>query len=525
MTRLLSLRLSIAPEQCASLRRHPLFRQADAACRSQETLIYYDTPVAALAERGVRLALRRQGGGWVQIVTTRPAKWPGMMELRMWQSPYMNRFEFDSIDDPAVRDWLSRPKLIRRLRPVSECSFRRSAWTLQPGADVRLRAKLDRGWIVAAGRREELSELMLEIESGAVTDLYDLALALAARTPLFPEALSRPERGQRLYANQPRKPVKAGAVQLDSDVQPVAAFRLIALDCLAQMHANFEGATGTGDPEYVHQMRVATRRLRAAMRMFKPVLPVTFVDVAIPPLHELMAVLGRTRDLDVLLAEIVVPVADALPGEPRLSNLLAVVTERLYQARRGAVAFLGRPDYARLHLTAGRLLNAPPFLDAPEFAAQVPGEAVSGSQANTLAAFAERRLRRLLKSTRAFAAQARHDDPATLHALRICIKRLRYGIEFFGDLAPGRSGSRIVKRLATLQEELGQLNDLANAGEILMACAGQDRELREAVTLIGGWHGKRHAELLAAIPSQLEQVAGLKIPRFADTGRAASADF
>ena len=516
MTRLLSLRLGITPEQTAVLRRHSLFRQANAAIRSQETLIYYDTPAANLERRGVRLALRRQGGGWVQIVTTRPARWPGMMELRLWQSPYLNRFEFDGIDDAAVRDWLRQPKLIRRLRPVSECSFRRAAWTLQPTADVDIHAKLDRGWIIAAGRREELSELMLEIERGAVTDLYDVALALGLRTPLFPEALSRPERGRRLFVNAPRLPVKAGSVNLEPELRPAAAFRLVALDCLAQMHANHEGAVGTNDPEYVHQMRVATRRLRAAMRLFNPVLPNEFVEAVMPSLRELMAVLGRTRDLDVLLDEIVTPVAEAMPGEPRLANLMAVVTERLYQARRAAVAFLGRPDYARLHLTAGRLLSAPPFLDAPDYVAEAAVNADAAPAAeDSLVVFAERRLRRLLKATRAYAESARSDDPPTLHALRISIKRLRYGFEFFGTLAPKRSGAIIAKRLAGLQEELGQLNDLANAGQILMVCAGQDTALREAVTLIGGWHGKRHAELLAAIPDQLAQVGGLKIPRFA----------
>lgn len=516
MTRLTTLRLGVAPEQCAALRRHPALRQAGAPVRSQETLIDYDTPTLELANRGVRLALRRQGDGWVQAVASRPTQSPGMTDFRLWKSPYLNRFEFDSVDDLAVRDWLSHPKRMRQLRPVSECSFRRVAWVLQPSADVRLHAQLDRGWIIAAGRREELSELVLEIEQGKVTHAYQLALTLAARIPLLPEALSRPERGRRLYANLPRQPVKAGAVNLDAGLQPVAAFRRIALDCLAQMHANFDGAITTGEPEYVHQMRVATRRLRAAMRMFKPVLPGTFVDTLILPLHELMAVLGRTRDLDVLIAEIVTPVAEALPGEPRLSNLLAVVTERLYQARRAAVAFLGHPSYARLQLTAGRLLNEPPFVEVPEPVAEAQGNAIDHCQASSLVAFAERRLRRLLKATRAYAGRARSDDPATLHALRISIKRLRYGIEFFGGLAPKRSGQRIVKRLAILQEELGQLNDLANAGEILMACAGQDRELREAVTLIGGWHGKRHAELLTAIPRQLEQVAGLTIPRFAD---------
>jgi CHAD domain-containing protein len=48
--------------------------------------------------------------------------------------------------------------------------------------------------------------------------------------------------------------------------------------------------------------------------------------------------------------------------------------------------------------------------------------------------------------------------------LRIGIKRLRYAVEFFGPMIPGKSGVIVVKRLAGLQDELGQLNDLASAG-------------------------------------------------------------
>jgi adenylate cyclase len=97
--------------------------------------------------------------------------------------------------------------------------------------------------------------------------------------------------------------------------------------------------------------------------------------------------------------------------------------------------------------------------------------------------------------------------------LRIGIKRLRYAIEFFGPMIPGKSGATAIKRLAGLQDELGQLNDLASAGTLLMVCAGRDPLLREAVTLVGGWHGRRHAALLDDVPNQLQRVRGLNLPR------------
>jgi CHAD domain-containing protein len=68
-------------------------------------------------------------------------------------------------------------------------------------------------------------------------------------------------------------------------------------------------------------------------------------------------------------------------------------------------------------------------------------------------------------------------------------------------------------QLASLQDTLGQINDLANAGELLMDCAADDPRLREAVTLIGGWHGPRHQKLLAEIPVGLKHLGRLRLPR------------
>ena len=123
-------------------------------------------------------------------------------------------------------------------------------------------------------------------------------------------------------------------------------------------------------------------------------------------------------------------------------------------------------------------------------------------------------MRRLQRKVRRLTAAASIDDPLTLHALRIAIKRLRYALEFLAPIMRGKSHRRSVDKLAALQDALGQINDLANAGRLLMECAGEDARLREAVTLVGGWHGPRYAELLATVRADLAQLHRLRLPRF-----------
>jgi len=164
---------------------------------------------------------------------------------------------------------------------------------------------------------------------------------------------------------------------------------------------------------------------------------------------------------------------------------------------------LRQPGYSQLLLTAGSLLQRAPFIEPPG----------ADNQAPSLLQFADRRLHRLLKKILELADAARVDYPPSLHQLRIGIKRLRYAIEFFGPMMPSKSGAAAIKRLAGLQHELGQLNDLASAGTLLMVCAGHNLHLREAVTLVGGWHGTRYAALLDDIPNKLERIRDLNLPR------------
>jgi adenylate cyclase len=499
----IALKLAVAEDRHAALQRHP--RLVSATTREQQNLVsvYYDTGRLALRRAGILLRLRRQDASWVQTIKRHDDSDGGLTIRPEWQAPYLNHFDFSHIDDVKLRDWLQHEKIASRIASVFETKFRRTSWLIEPAHGVRILAKLDRGWIASDGRREPLSELELQLLSGSVGNVYEIALDLARNQALPPLLLSKAERGYRLFRKTPPRPVRATEVDVSEIRTPLTAFRHIALDCLAHLQLNYSGAVHSDDPEYVHQMRVATRRLRASLRMFRPELPAGLEDALTPSLRELMRSLGQARDLDVLVTEIVTPVARAIPDEPRLTDLASAITNRQYAARNSIRQMLKQPGYGRLLLNAGQLLHQAPFIDAP----------TPDDDANTLAQFADRRLRRLLKRIHELAESARVDYPPSLHELRIAIKRLRYAIEFFGAIIPGKSGVTVIKRLAGLQEELGQLNDLASAGNLLMVCAGREQHLREAVTLVGGWHGQRHAALLAAIPDQLECARGLKLPK------------
>lgn len=508
MSQQITIKLAVAEGRHSAVIRHAALLKAIDRTQQHLVSIYYDTRRLDLLHHGVRLRLRKNGPAWEQTVSCQESPHAELSRRPEWHTSYLNHFHFEDIDDAGLRQWLQRSKIFGHLSAIFETNFRRTLWRLEPEQGTRILVKLDRGWIASAGRREAISELKLQLECGPAEALYALATQLSQRQALPLLLLSKAERGYRLFLNTSSHPVKSGNVAINPNDTPLAAFRQIALDCLAHLQLNHAGAIHSDDAEYVHQMRVATRRLRAAMRMFRPVLPADFAEHQVPPLRALMATLGQARDLDVLMSEIVDPVARALPEEPRLTDLASAITNRRYAARAHIRTVLQKPDYGQLLLNASSRLHSAPFIAPP----------ANGQQTASLLEFADRRLQRLLKRVLELADAARIDHPPSLHELRIAIKRLRYAIEFFGPMIPGKSGVRIIRRLAGLQEELGQLNDLASAGTLLMACAGSDSHLREAVTLIGGWHGPRHAALLGDIPNKLKRIRKLKLPRL---GKAA----
>lgn len=509
-----TLKLSLCESDYSRLLRHRLFRQTQVASREAIVSIHYDTRTLQLAQRSIELSLCRSGSSWIQTVRYAENSVDAESLMTEWTKAYHNHFDFSGVENAKLAAWLCQRKISSRITPIFESNLRRTTWQLCPRPGVVVQARIDRGTLVSSGRRESFIDVDLHLVDGCREDLFAVASQLAAHVALTPQLRDKAERGCRLFLNHKQMPVKAESFTLPADVAPLHAFQHIAFSCLRQLHENHAGSVKNSDPEYVHQMRVATRRLRAAIQIFKPLLPLPFIEQIIPPLRDLMRNLGRVRDLDVLTSEVVNPVAATLPDEPSIVALSAVITDRLYQARTDVAKILLAPGYGGMQLQAAEILSRAPFAAA----LIKPNEPVIAEdwvdeEQLELTKFAQARLKNLFDKLLTSAAEVRIEIPPTLHRMRICIKRLRYAMEFFRPMLPKKRGGKVLAALAGAQEKLGQLNDLSVAGDVLMACVAKDRHLHRAVSLVGAWHAQRYADLLAEVVTDIRKIQQLKLPR------------
>ncbi|MDY0013584.1 MAG: CHAD domain-containing protein [Rhodocyclaceae bacterium] len=487
----IELKLALPPRAVAALGRHPLFAGAPAV-GPRQTLIntYFDTPDLLLKGQRIALRTRRQGRHWLQTVKGGGDYAGGLSHRPEWEHPYHGQFDFSPVDAPALRALLEHQA--PRLTPLFTTHFRRETRRHAPRPGVEILLMLDQGRVEAAGRHARLCELELELVQGGVADLFELAQALAADLPLAPEDLSKAQRGYQLFLDQPLQPMKALPSRIAATDEPLAAFRSLALDCVRQWQANANAAATSPDPELIHQIRVALRRLRSLLRLMAPCLPPGFVAEWAPRLAAEATRLGDARDLDVLLTTILAPVEGASTPPAGLPRLRQQAETHRQQAHRQARTALVQGLHGRAILAFMAALHA------------LPPTPADGLPLDTLA---RQRLAQLARRARKRAKVARREPrPERLHALRIALKRMRYGMEFFLPLLPAKATERFLARLATAQDQLGYLNDLTQAQRHFQAWSGPRVELREAAGFVAGWHAPQVSHLSARLPRRIARL-------------------
>jgi adenylate cyclase len=496
MTVEIELKLALPEESQRILARHPLLRAAGRPSRKRLVNLYFDTPALDLHSRGIALRLRKQGHQWLQTVKCAGTVSGGLSERPEWEQPCVDgRFDFGAIDDENVRRVLERALRRGQLARVFETEFERRTWRIQTHPGEALLLMADHGSVKANARIETISEIELELAGGSAASLFDIARTLAADLTLKPEILSKAERGYRLVRDSAPQPVHADPSRISAGATPLEAFRSVALSCLAHLQANETGAMHTSDPEFFHQMRVALRRLRSAMRLFRPVLPPEVYAALTPRLRALTNSLGPARDWDVTIDDVLLPAQRALGADSRLDALVRAAQSQREEARRRARHSLASPEYGRLML---------------DLVAEVHGvdQAASGERPADLLRFARKRLRKLRQSTGELAGVASTREVPALHALRVGIKRLRYAQEFFAPLHPAKRVKEDVGRLAKLQTKLGFINDLALAGRLLSGLVDSDASLGEGMALVGEWYKPRFEAARRRMAPRIARLAG-----------------
>ena len=304
--------------------------------------------------------------------------------------------------------------------------------------------------------RVEFFELEMELSGGQPEELHSLADKLEHRLKLLPARLSKFERG--LHAAGLRPPVSLIAVkEIPSVSTPMArlAYRCLAQDFHEVLY--YEGGAWEGiDPEGVHQMRVAVRRIREALKFFNKFLAQRSLQKIGRDMKWLALILGDVRDLDVYRDNfdgysMIVSKSDLA----NLDSYQEALDQQRKQARKQLVKGLSSPRYEQLVTRFKRFLELGPPQSQLNQSRTV---AMHGVQ------LVSKRLKKVIKKGRAITEET---PPEPYHQLRIECKRLRYACEFLEPVIDQNLLGRFVKHLKALQTVLGDHQDACVASERL----------------------------------------------------------
>ncbi len=370
------------------------------------------------------------------------------------------RLDLAALPEEARR--LIPGELVQQLRPAFSTEFTRTTWLLRHGESL-VEVALDRGRIRAGDRSCSLSEVEIELKEGRADDLFDLAEAWLGQLPFRLEPRSKAQRGYQLAGAFEAAPRKVSPPALQPADPADRAWRAMLGAALGQFAANCPGFEAGGDPEYLHQMRVALRRLRTATSLARSLGMKRLAWDR--DLRWLLDELSALRDWDVLATQALPLVSKTTGPRP-----IAALRRPLERARRLAL------ERARSAVRAQRTIRMVLAIERALLE--------EGKDRLSAAAWAARALKRRWKDLRrAGKGFARLDDRGR-HRLRIAGKKMRYAADAFSSLY-GADMKHLLGLLEDLQDGLGAANDAVVAGRLLAGLAKQDTRLARPAALVG----------------------------------------
>jgi len=408
------------------------------------------------------------------------------------------------------------------LQPLLELSQVRVARVVRRGEDEVAELSLDQ--VTVAGRAEEPGWLEAEVEargSGSDEDVAALAAALRDDWCLAPEGRAKFVRALELV-DDGVSPAVTESVSVATESMPVATSAPLAKSCAAvatetrpaaavaetsptaaaaeahpvgaaagsrplitaadtmtaaaaailrchfeRLLRHEEGTYRGEDSEELHDMRVATRRMRMALRVFASDLDPTLMRPLLKGLRRSGRTLGAVRDLDVFTAK-ARRFVESLPTAraAELDGLLAAAAAERRRCQQELLEYLDGDKYRRFVTRTSELLAGSPERLAP----RGPVTSRPRSVAKALPSILHERFAAVA------ACEAKLDGLATplsqFHALRKACRGLRYTLEFFED-ALGPEARPLIERLEGLQDHLGALQDAVVGGAGVCAYLAQ----------------------------------------------------
>jgi CHAD domain-containing protein len=240
------------------------------------------------------------------------------------------------------------------------------------------------------------------------------------------------------------------APELTTTTTLVEAFRILALPEIHQAISRARSLKRDPNPDAFHKLRIALRRLRSLWWAYEPLLDKKDAESRRDEFKGLADAAGKTRDWDVLRELLTMNKR----AHASFGGLVKPIDEHRVHTLAYSRAAIGNADIEQI------LENA---LD------QAIKQLASASALPRLDEFARARIesaeKKLGKRVKR-AAKTHHEDYATLHQVRIAGKKVRYLLEFFSPVLDG-SHHPTIRKLASVQDELGDLNDLVTCESLI----------------------------------------------------------
>ena len=430
--------------------RIPQLAPLRAALPRLQVSTYFDTPDQDIRKAGFVLRLREVDGGVIQTVKQENAG----LERGEWEATLdVHEPDLPLAAQTPLGELLADEDLRKTIGPAFSTRVNRRKGDVIFSKAV-IEVAMDEGEVMAGDTHAPILEIELELKSGPRTGLFALARKLVRAAPVSLSLISKGERGYRLAAGVWGAPVKMTPPALDARMSAAEAFCAIALGCLRQIMLNAPAFETGQEVEAVHQTRVAIRRLRAAMALFRPLITDETFPALAADLKWLSDHLGVTRDIDVLLTETVQPAIARDPDAPGLAELAAFIATRQTASRKILREAMASPRGRKLMLDLLLWVEDGPWRRKP----LPPGE-----EPESLQDLLSRRLRSSRKKLAALGENLATLPEAQMHEVRIRAKKLRYQAAFFDMLASQSKGAKrfrtLVNALERIQETLGAVHD------------------------------------------------------------------
>lgn len=490
----IELKLYCRPDEIARIESHPLIAGGSVQGvpkRLENT--YFDTPDLALNARRVALRVRTTPTEKLQTVKCAADSVAGLSSRPEWEGPFTGEFSFGAVDNPEVQAFLQAQQAA--LVPVFTTSFERKTWKIDLSRKVSLWVMVDIGEVSSGNAVFPISEVELELAQGRPEDLLEFAMSLARDLPLLPNNVSKAERGYQLFLDKTPTPERAMPSALEPKQTSAAAFLLLARQGMQVWQANQLGIVTLESPGFVHQFRVALRRLGSLLKVFKPLLGDGFYQEWSARLKVLSRITGDVRNLDVMREALLQPILKS--SDPLIRQTAAAAVAVCDKARQEAEAQVQHLRYGWPVLKFASALEALPTRDFPKNLPRFAENRLSALHRKTV-----KKLKRALAST----------TPDNAHQLRIALKHLRYSCEFFAPLFDREELSKYAKVIAGLQDDLGFVNDVHVTLTQLQGWIDDSRISSETRDCVAKWHAAEVTETLKQALPRAEILLGRCLP-------------